>query len=162
MPHVVRSIAHKAGHTVRNSQRWEYQTGMVDSVSSSRRSEIMSRIRAKDTKPELTVRRMVHGMGYRYRLHRRDLPSTPDMVFPGRRKIILIHGCFWHHHEACPAGRIPKSRRKFWTEKLQGNARRDQRNLVALRKLGWKVLVVWECDLARLDRLASRIQKFLQ
>ena len=123
----------------------------------------MSRVRSKDTKPELRVRRLVHGLGYRYRLHGRDLPGSPDLVFGPRRKVIFVHGCFWHRHEGCSRSRIPKSpeRRAFWREKLDGNARRDRENQEALRRMGWRVLVIWECETSDLARLTSRVSAFL-
>lgn len=123
----------------------------------------MSRVRSKDTKPELRVRRLVHGLGYRYRLHGRDLPGSPDLVFGPRRKVIFVHGCFWHRHEGCSRNRIPKSpeRRAFWREKLDGNARRDRENQEALRRMGWRVLVIWECETSDLARLTSRVSAFL-
>ena len=101
---------------------------MVDSVSKERRSEIMSRIRAKDTKPEMAVRRLVHGMGYRYRLHRRDLPGTPDLVFSPRRKVVFVHGCFWHQHDDpnCRKATLPGSNKEYWHPKLKRNAERDK------------------------------------
>ncbi len=123
----------------------------------------MSLVRSKDTKPELRVRRLVHGLGYRYRLHGRDLPGSPDLVFGPRRKVVFVHGCFWHRHEGCSRNRIPKSpeRRAFWREKLDGNARRDRENQEALRRMGWRILVIWECETSDLDRLTSRIKAFL-
>ncbi|AOJ97511.1 very short patch repair endonuclease [Burkholderia vietnamiensis] len=121
----------------------------------------MALVRAKDTKPELLVRRLVHGMGYRYRLHRRDLPGTPDLVFPGRSKVIFIHGCFWHRHARCELARLPKSRGDFWLPKLTANAERDARNVRALRRLGWGVLTIWECQLGDTANLANRIRRFL-
>ncbi|MCO5975359.1 DNA mismatch endonuclease Vsr [Ideonella sp. NS12-5] len=121
----------------------------------------MARVRAKDTRPEFVVRRLVHGMGYRYRLHRRDLPGTPDLVFPARGKVIFVHGCFWHAHAGCALARMPKSRQDFWSAKLQGNAERDSRNMRALRRLGWGVMVIWECQLKNLPRLRARIGRFL-
>jgi DNA mismatch endonuclease (patch repair protein) len=121
----------------------------------------MALVRAKDTKPELLVRRLVHGMGYRYRLHRRDLPGTPDLVFPGRGKVIFMHGCFWHRHTGCALARLPKSRGDFWLPKLTANAARDARNVRALRRLGWRVMTIWECQLGDTAKLASRIRRFL-
>src|SRR5258707_1318924 len=112
----------------------------MDSVSAVRRSEIMARIRSKDTKPEMLVRRMLHGLGYRYALHRRDLPGAPDLVFPARRKVILVHGCFWHQHKKCVDGRLPKSREDYWEPKLMRNVDRDRRNASKLRRDGWKVV----------------------
>lgn len=124
---------------------------MVDSLTPEERSDLMSRIRAKNTKPELFVRSLVHRMGYRYRLHRRDLPGTPDLVFPSRKKVIFMHGCFWHYHDdpECKLARIPKSNQSFWRPKLEGNRRRDQANEAKLRELGWEVFVIWECQIRR-------------
>lgn len=133
----------------------------MDTVSAEQRSEIMSRIRSVNTGPELVVRRFVHGLGYRFRLHRRDLPGCPDLVFPGRHKVIFVHGCFWHRHQGCALARIPKSRVEFWREKLEGNARRDSRNERALRQIGWGVMTIWECQTRDLARLATRIGRFL-
>lgn len=132
----------------------------VDSISKRKRSQVMSRVRSKDTRPEMLVRRMVFGDGYRYRLHARDLPGHPDIVFRSRRKVILVHGCFWHRH-ACSLARIPKSRVGFWTEKLEGNRLRDDRNRGRLARKGWRILVVWECQLSNLDRVRARIRRFL-
>ena len=112
---------------------------MADTLGPAERSALMSRIRAKDTKPEWRVRRLVHGMGYRYRLHRRSLPGTPDLVFPARRKVIFVHGCFWHWHPdpACRLAGLPRSRLEFWAPKLERNQRRDVVNLAELSALGW-------------------------
>ena len=133
----------------------------MDTVSPKRRSEIMARVRGKDTGPEIVVRRLAHGMGYRYRLHRRDLPGTPDLVFVGRRKVIFVHGCFWHRHSGCAAARVPKSRYEFWLAKLQGNSERDSTNVRELCKQGWDVMVIWECELKDIARLRARIGRFL-
>src|SRR4051812_7053306 len=115
---------------------------MTDVLTPEQRRRNMSAIKGKDTKPEMIVRQMVHGMGYRYRLHRKDLPGKPDMVFPGSRKIIEIHGCYWHMHD-CPLGAvIPKTNTEFWQTKRLSNVARDKRNAAALEELGWKVLVV--------------------
>lgn len=135
---------------------------MTDTLTPSERSARMARIRAKDTRPEWLVRRLIHGMGYRYRLHRRELPGCPDLVFPGRRKVIFVHGCFWHRHgKDCPLTRWPKSRMAFWRPKLTANHARDQRNQRALTALGWRWLVVWECELSDRDNLTMRIKAFL-
>ncbi|MEJ2611406.1 MAG: DNA mismatch endonuclease Vsr [Candidatus Thiodiazotropha sp.] len=120
---------------------------MVDTLTPEERSERMSRVRAQDTKPEMKLRRLIHGMGFRYRLHRRDLPGKPDLVFPGRRSIIFMHGCFWHRHEGCGLARLPKSKRAFWSAKLEANKERDQKNISTLEAAGWRVLVIWECQL---------------
>lgn len=133
----------------------------VDTLSRAERSERMSRVRAKDTKPELKVRRLLHRLGYRFRLHRRELPGTPDLVFPGRRKAIFVHGCFWHRHEGCRLARLPKSREDFWLNKLEGNRLRDERDQAALRDLGWGVYVVWECQLQSQD-LTPALISFLE
>ncbi len=133
----------------------------MDTLTPAERSARMALVRAKDTKPELLVRRLVHGMGHRYRLHRRDLPGTPDLVFLGRSKVIFIHGCFWHRHARCALARLPKSRGDFWLPKLTANAERDARNVRALRRLGWSVLTIWECQLGDTANLANRIRRFL-
>lgn len=123
----------------------------------------MSRVRGKDTKPEMTVRRLVHSMGYRYRLHSDKLPGRPDMVFAGRRKVIFVHGCFWHRHGGdCPLTRMPKSRLDFWEPKLEKNRVRDQEKQRRLREMGWDYLIVWECQLRDLDKVAERVRGFLQ
>ncbi|MYB15486.1 MAG: DNA mismatch endonuclease Vsr [Chloroflexi bacterium] len=132
-----------------------------DHLTIRERSKLMSRIRSKDTKPELLVRRLLHGMGYRYRLHAKELPGRPDLVFQSRRKVVFVHGCFWHRHEGCKANRLPKSRREFWRSKLEGNARRDDRNVAALVALGWRVHIVWECETSNLDCVAGTIKRFL-
>jgi DNA mismatch endonuclease (patch repair protein) len=134
----------------------------VDTLTPAQRSERMGRVRSKDTKPELAVRRIVFGMGYRYRLHRRDLPGNPDMVFPSRGKIIFVHGCFWHRHGKCELTRWPKSKLEFWKPKLEENSRRDRASQKALRRLGWRVLIVWECQLRNANALAARLRKFLE
>jgi DNA mismatch endonuclease (patch repair protein) len=133
----------------------------VDNVSRRRRSEIMSRVRAKDTAPEMLVRRLVYSMGYRYRLHDRSLPGTPDLVFRKTRQLIFVHGCFWHRHAGCALARWPKSRQEFWLEKLEGNRTRDRKNIGRLRRAGWKAMVVWECQLSKPVRLEQRIRGFL-
>ena len=133
----------------------------MDTLDGQQRSARMSLVRAKNTKPELLVRRLVHGLGYRYRLHRRTLPGTPDLVFPGRDKVIFVHGCFWHRHPGCERARMPKSRLEFWVPKLEGNAQRDARDVRALRRLGWSVMTIWECQLRDMTRLENRIRRFL-
>lgn len=133
---------------------------VVDSVSAAMRSDIMSRVRSKDTRPEMLVRRLIHGAGFRYRLHVRGLPGSPDLVFSGRKKVIFVHGCFWHSHPGCRHARIPKSRPDFWIAKLSTNRVRDERNVQALVDAGWKVMVLWECEL-RDPELMTRIREFL-
>lgn len=123
----------------------------------------MSRVRGRDTKPEMLVRRLTHGIGYRYRLHRRGLPGSPDLVFPSRMKVIFVHGCFWHQHldPGCKLARLPKSKLDFWGPKLETNRERDARNLVLLAELGWDVLVIWECQTKNREELQARIGEFL-
>lgn len=134
---------------------------MADHLSVELRSRLMGRIRSTDTQPELKVRRLVHGMGYRYRLHRRDLPGTPDLTFPGRRKIIFVHGCFWHQH-GCRQGMRPSSNREFWNRKLDRNIHRDQEAVAALERDGWSTLIVWECETNNLTGLTERLENFLR
>jgi DNA mismatch endonuclease (patch repair protein) len=134
---------------------------MPDTLTRAQRSHCMSRIRSKDTRPELAVRRIVHRLGYRFRLHVRDLPGAPDLVFPRLRKIVLVHGCFWHMH-CCRFGLVtPKTNAEFWQAKRSGNVIRDRRNERALRKLGWDVLVVWECETKALNALIRKLVRFL-
>ncbi len=135
---------------------------MVDSLTMAERSRVMSRVRSKDTKPEMLVRRLTHGMGYRYRLHDKKLPGRPDLVFRRRCKVIFVHGCFWHRHRNCALARLPKSRRDFWTPKLNANRKRDERNLRKLAKTGLSALVIWECEIGDADALARRIRDFLE
>ena len=132
----------------------------MDTFSPQQRSEIMRRVRSEDTKPEMTVRRLVHGRGFRYRLHVKDLPGHPDLVFPRTKKIVFVHGCYWHAH-GCPASELPESHRDYWEAKLQRNAERDKRNLRELRKVGWDVFTVWECQTRNLERLTRRLVRFL-
>ena len=120
----------------------------------------MASVGQKNTTPEMTVRRLVHGLGYRYGLHRRDLPGRPDLVFRSRRKVIYVHGCFWHGHD-CRKGRLPSSNVDYWTEKLSRNRERDAKNVGDLEDLGWKVCVVWECETKDLERLGRRLAGFL-
>jgi len=120
----------------------------------------MRLVRSTDTKPELLVRRLTHSIGYRYRLHRRDLPGVPDLVFASKQKVIFVHGCFWHGHD-CRLGRIPKSRVEYWEQKIAGNRERDARNLRSLSGMHWKCLVLWECQLKDDGALADRIRRFL-
>jgi DNA mismatch endonuclease (patch repair protein) len=133
----------------------------MDNLTQAERSDLMRRVRSRNTSPEIAVRRIVHRLGYRYRLHDRGLPGNPDIVFPSRGKIILVHGCFWHGHR-CRAGlNTPVSNTAYWTNKLSRNKERDQRNIRRLRKLGWNVLVVWECELAR-ESLIKTLNLFLE
>jgi DNA mismatch endonuclease (patch repair protein) len=135
---------------------------MADVFNSHQRSAVMRAVRGKDTAPEMIVRRLLFALGYRYRLHVKSLPGQPDLVFPSRRKAIFVHGCFWHRHR-CPRGdRMPKARREYWLRKLEGNRLRDRRHRAALARLGWRVLVVWECRTRDADRLAAALKKFLE
>lgn len=130
---------------------------MVDIISEERRSWNMSRIRSKNTKPEMVVRSMLHRMGFRFRLHDRKLPGNPDIVLPKYKTVIFVHGCFWHRHEACQYSYIPKSRVKFWEEKFKSNIARDNRNQSELEALGWKVIVIWECDLSDSESVVNKL-----
>ena len=121
----------------------------------------MARIRAKDTWPELAVRRLLHSLGYRYRLHRRELPGSPDICFPSRKKAIFVHGCFWHRHKGCMRTTQPRTRTSFWEDKFRKNVIRDRRNMAGLIELGWTAMVVWECETKNLERLAPRLMRFL-
>ncbi len=125
------------------------------------RRAVMRANRGKDTKPEIAVRRLLHAMGYRFRLHRRDLPGTPDIVFPSRHKVIQVHGCFWHQHEGCRRATLPATRRDFWLPKLARNKERDKESETRLRALGWEVETVWECQLRDGDALQTRLRLFL-
>jgi len=133
----------------------------MDTLTPAQRSERMSRVRGRDTKPELLVRRALHALGYRYRLHDKKLPGKPDLSFPGRKRAVFVHGCFWHMHEGCGLARMPKSRLDFWRPKLEGNRARDAKKFQQLRALGWDVMVVWECELRQMDKLVVRIEAFL-
>ena len=133
---------------------------MVDTLTPEQRSERMSRIRGKNSKAEMTVRRLVHAMGFRFRLHVADIPGKPDIVFTRKRKLIFVHGCFWHRHD-CALGRIPKSRLDFWLPKLEKNRARDEANRATLSSQGWNCLTVWECELKDRDALKLRLARFL-
>jgi len=133
----------------------------MDNISPEQRSEVMRRITKTDTKPELCVRKLCHSLGFRFRLHRADLPGTPDLVFPSRRKIIFVHGCWWHRHHCRPGQREPKSRRDYWLPKLARNVARDKAARNELRELGWAVLTIWECETTDIARLTEKIESFL-
>lgn len=132
----------------------------MDRVTEEKRSEIMSKIRSKNTSPELAVRKLVFSLGYRYRLHGKNLPGKPDLVFPGRKKVIFVHGCFWHYHD-CKKGKPPKSRLEYWLPKLQNNRERDAANISALTDLGWEVLIIWQCEVKDLEKLKETVTEFL-
>jgi DNA mismatch endonuclease, patch repair protein len=135
----------------------------MDTLTPTERSARMARTMARDTKPEMVVRRLVYSLGFRFRLHRRDLPASPDICFGPARKVIFVHGCFWHrHHEKrCKLTRLPKTRVDFWRAKLVGNRARDKQRQATLRNLGWKILVVWECELVHREQLKNKIATFL-
>lgn len=132
---------------------------LVDTISKQRRSQNMSRIRSKNTAPELSVRSILHQMGFRFRVHDSSLPGCPDIVLRRLRTVILVNGCFWHRHHNCKYAYTPKTRRAFWNKKFAGNVKRDAGNAKALQDLGWRVKVVWECELRNVDLLKSRLSK---
>ena len=134
---------------------------MTDVFSAAKRSEVMSRIRGKDTTPELQVRSIVHRLGYRFRLHVRDLPGSPDLVLPRLGTVIFVHGCFWHRHRGCRYATTPSTRRAFWQAKFDANVARDKRTAASLRHLGWSVITVWECQLRTPERVAARLERLL-
>ena len=121
----------------------------------------MSRIRSSDTRPEIAVRRTLHAMGFRFRLHRKDLPGRPDLVLPRYRLVLFVHGCFWHQHAACKLASKPKTRRDYWDPKLAGNISRDEQSAKALRSLGWRVEVIWECETRDTGRLDARLTEIM-
>lgn len=133
----------------------------TDNLSPAQRKYTMTQVHSKDTRPELIVRRLVHSLGYRYRLHRKDLPGDPDLVFVGRRKVIFVHGCFWHGHNCRSGIKRPKTNQDYWLKKLQRNKVRDLENQSKLAELGWDVLVVWECEIGKQNELADRLRQFL-
>lgn len=136
---------------------------MADTLTQFARSERMSRIKGKNTKPEMTVRKLVHSLGYRYRLHARDVPGKPDIVFSKRRKVVFVHGCFWHRHvdSSCSLARLPKTRLDFWLPKLERNVERDEETARALVELGWNSLIVWECELRDMVAVKRKVVGFL-
>ena len=134
---------------------------MTDVFSKEKRSRIMSRVGGKDTKPELAVRSMLHRMGFRFRLHRPDLPGKPDIVLPKYKKVVFVHGCFWHGHKGCPRAKRPTTNSRFWETKLNKNMERDKKNLAALNAMGWEALIVWTCEVKDTERLQRTLAKFL-
>ena len=137
---------------------------MADNLTREERSERMRRVRSRNTKPEMAVRRLLYSLGYRYRVHPPDIPGKPDIAFKGRRKLIFVHGCFWHRHEdpACKLARLPKSRLDFWLPKLNANRERDKRLRNRLFKEGWRILVVWECEMRDKEQLRNKLVRFLE
>jgi len=134
---------------------------MNDRLSPEERSAHMRRIRGRDTRPEMRVRQLLHRMGYRFRLHRRDLPGSPDIVLPRLRAAIFVHGCFWHQHAGCRLARLPKSRPEYWLPKLERNAERDGHAIAALVKAGWRAIVIWECETMEADGLWAKLFSLL-
>jgi DNA mismatch endonuclease (patch repair protein) len=122
----------------------------------------MSQVRSENTTPEIAVRRLIFGMGYRYRLHGKQLPGKPDLVFSGRKKVIFVNGCFWHGHKGCRYARLPKTRVDFWRAKMKTNRARDRKNVASLERNGWKVLTIWQCELKNLDKLTSKLNDFFE
>jgi DNA mismatch endonuclease, patch repair protein len=134
---------------------------MPDVFSLSKRSEIMSSIGQRNTKPEIIVRKLLHRMGYRFRLHRRDLPGKPDIVLPKYRTVIFVHGCFWHGHLECSRAKLPETNKEFWEKKTEKNRQRDRSNIEDLTRLKWRVITVWQCELKDMKKLHDRIQHTL-
>ncbi|HWK72010.1 MAG TPA: very short patch repair endonuclease [Burkholderiaceae bacterium] len=133
----------------------------MDTLTAEHRSRVMSRIKGKNTQPEMVVRRLIHALGYRFRLHRRDLPGSPDVVLPGQKKAIFVHGCFWHRHAGCKYAYVPKSNLDFWMKKFDANVRRDNSTVEALKSLNWDVLIVWECQTRDPQHLSGVLERFL-
>lgn len=134
---------------------------MADHVDQAKRSLIMAAVHSKDTTPEMAVRKIVHRLGYRYRLHVGELPGRPDLVFPARHKVIFIHGCFWHRHAKCQYATSPKMRSDFWKAKFTANVARDRRAMRELKRMDWVVMTVWQCELKKPDKLTERLNEFL-
>jgi len=134
---------------------------MADVFPKEKRSWIMSRVRSRDTAPEMVVRSCIHRMGFRFRLHRRDLPGNPDIVLPRHGKVIFVHGCFWHGHQGCSRSTRPTTNTSFWDEKLEANIERDKRSQRELRREGWKSLIVWECETRNPEKLLRKLERFL-
>ena len=135
---------------------------MADIVSRSKRKEMMSSVKQRHTKPEIAVRKILHRHGFRFRLHNKKLPGTPDIVLPKHKAVIFVHGCFWHQHEGCRKSRRPTSNIEFWNEKLDKNIARDNRKELELKKSGWKVLNIWDCEIKDENLLIEKIESFLQ
>ena len=134
----------------------------MNSSTLKKKSDMMRRVRSRDTGAEMQVRRLLHSLGYRYRLHKKDLPGRPDLVFLSRRKVIFVHGCFWHQHKGCPKAKRPKTNSQFWNGKLDRNIERDRENQKDLEKAGWDIFVAWECNIADLQGLEQALRTFLE
>lgn len=147
---------------MRDRSKPQNHSEMTDTFSTRERSQIMARVKGKDTTPELVIRKIIHSLGYRYRLHSSSLPGKPDIVFPSRQKIIFVNGCFWHGHKCKRGKRTPKSNREYWVDKIKRNVDRDKKHIRRLRLLGWMCLVIWECQMKDKDKLTKRIIAFLE
>ncbi|WP_318012052.1 very short patch repair endonuclease [Mesorhizobium sp. CA7] len=134
---------------------------LFENVPAARR-HLMSKVRSKNTKPELILRRHLHSLGYRYRLHQAKLPGSPDIVFGPRKAAIFVHGCFWHRHHGCPKATTPKARKEFWEAKFRANIERDARKISELSQIGWRVMIVWECETSDLESLNPKVASFLE
>jgi len=134
----------------------------MDTLSKEKRSWNMSRIKGKNTRPEIIVRSILHRLGYRFRIHRKDLPGKPDIVLPKYKAVIFVHGCFWHRHKECKFAYNPKSREKFWKNKFKENVARDKKDRLNLEKLGWKVHVIWECEVENVERIEKELSSVLK
>lgn len=137
---------------------------MSDIYSEQQRSDLMKKIGSKNTKPEIIIRKIVHSAGYRFRLHRKDLPGTPDLVFPKFKKVIFINGCFWHGHQGCKKSSLPTTKKELWEEKIKKNIERDSKNIADLKKRGWETLIIWECEIKKknYNMLTINISNFLK
>ena len=134
----------------------------MDVFSKGKRSQIMSRISGKDTKPEILVRSLLHRMGYRFRVHKKDLPGKPDITLPKHKKVIFVHGCFWHGHEDCQRSKRPSTNVEFWNKKINGNIERDKRNIHSLENLGWETLTLWTCEMKNKTVLKNKLISFMK
>ena len=134
----------------------------MDVFSKGKRSQIMSRISGKDTKPEILVRSLLHRMGYRFRLHKKELPGKPDITLPKHKKVIFVHGCFWHGHENCPRSKRPSTNVVFWNKKINGTIERDKQNIQNLENLGWETLILWTCEIKNHDVLKRKLTSFME
>jgi len=134
----------------------------MDHVAQGKRSKIMAAVHSKGTKPEILVRKLVYAMGFRYRLHDKDLPGKPDLVFKSKKKVIFVNGCFWHGHKGCEKARLPKTHKDYWQDKINRNRIRDRKNEKALNIMDWAHLTIWQCDLKKIEPIAKRIYKFLE
>ncbi|WP_462271053.1 very short patch repair endonuclease [Desulfobacter sp.] len=134
----------------------------MDVFSKGKRSQIMSHISGKDTKPEILVRSLLHRMGYRFRLHKKNMPGKPDIVLPKYKKVIFVHGCFWHGHENCPRSKRPSTNVEFWNKKIDANIERDKKIIKSLEYLGWKTLIIWTCEIKNEDALKHKLISFME